>query len=482
MRTVLLFLVIFLQTDLNGQERIFTNNKGRTVKGSLEAVRNNNAVLNVDGKRFLVPVADLSVKDHAYIKQWLNDNFQYSLSFSAKLVENTDARSKGENLGGQSDGGIISFGMLAKGTASRSAWKYVVQIENRSGIDVTDLVLKYHIYNRISGRMGFDRRDSESFQTRDGAVRIPLIQTSRKESFSTIEVPTFDKKWTYEQMTYNSDGSSNRSRFKGTSAGKVDGIWVRAFKDGRLVGEYKSSGRWVKRKVNFDPIPDPPLSRKSILANRINKILEDRKANRPGTRLPPTRPLILPNSQDDLEKKARLKHAGVIFGNSVPFASLVSTEGEQIECIVHGLDEGFCYVRNKEFQKSKIPLSSLAPASVKQLLSLPPDTRKVYPISCSVSMDVEMKDGQYNHKMRWHLKNSGSEDIKQLGTVMSCGFQYETGKKLRTYRRREFEIPAGKSITVEGMEKRSEEKFKFSSSKLGLYLKGREVFSFLENY
>ena len=50
--------------------RTWTNNTGRSLQGSLFSVNGPNAVINIQGINYTVPINSLSAPDQQYIQQW----------------------------------------------------------------------------------------------------------------------------------------------------------------------------------------------------------------------------------------------------------------------------------------------------------------------------------------------------------------------------------------------------------------------------
>lgn len=68
--SILLFVVCAHASALKGEVRDWTNSAGKTISAELIDVSEGNAVLDVGGRNFEVPIATLSEEDQAFITEW----------------------------------------------------------------------------------------------------------------------------------------------------------------------------------------------------------------------------------------------------------------------------------------------------------------------------------------------------------------------------------------------------------------------------
>lgn len=224
----ILLIFLSLMTEGFSEERVFTNKDGKKITAEVETVREGKVFLKMNGNRFAIPFLSLSMSDQEYLREWVKSNFEFRFRFRVKEEEDPSSApaertkfSKTEN----------------------SAWRYAVEIENRSGIVADGLRAEYRIYKRMT------ERSKETKQMTEGAVDLGSIEHTRKALFSTTWIATYEKRWTVNSTYTRQEGLSTvtvetSDTYKASS--KLDGIWIRIYRGDKLIGEYKSEGKMIK--------------------------------------------------------------------------------------------------------------------------------------------------------------------------------------------------------------------------------------------
>ena len=122
-------------------------------------------------------------------------------------------------------------------TVTTKEMAYTVMVENRSLKTFDELKVKYMIFYADSQP---GRRDKPIEAHHKGSETLRNLSTHRKAQFETasfkLEKEELDGGWFY------SSGGDGRAR------DRVTGIWVRAYTDGNLVGEYANPSTVTKNR------------------------------------------------------------------------------------------------------------------------------------------------------------------------------------------------------------------------------------------
>jgi len=104
---------------------------------------------------------------------------------------------------------------------------YEVSVENKTFKPLTDVTIKYMIFY-LDPKLGGDNKPIEL--SLKGSETVSNLESRRVVTFNTTPL-----KLTSEELDagwYYADGGSNRSR------DKVSGVWIRAYSNGKIIGEY----------------------------------------------------------------------------------------------------------------------------------------------------------------------------------------------------------------------------------------------------
>ena len=122
-------------------------------------------------------------------------------------------------------------------TVTTKEMAYTVMVENRSLKTFDELKVKYMIFYADSQP---GRRDKPIEAHHKGSETLRNLSTHRKAQFETapfkLEKEELDGGWFY------------RSGGDGRARDRVTGVWVRAYADGNLVGEYANPSTVTKNR------------------------------------------------------------------------------------------------------------------------------------------------------------------------------------------------------------------------------------------
>lgn len=242
------FFSLLIQLQCFSQERVFTNQQGRKITAEVDSVRAGKVYLRMNKKFYTVPFKDLSLADQTYLRQWVKDNANFKFVFSAKKVK----APKGTTIPVNVDPGSIPNHRGKVERSTTSIWRYEVEITNRSGMDVEDISIEYRVVTRNT-----TERDptygksskSESPITSSGTVTVDKLANSFKTSFNTNWKQMSSTAWkTKHQKNIIEDGRTIEVDYWDNHEfdSQLDGIWIRIYKNKKVIGEFKSEGKLIK--------------------------------------------------------------------------------------------------------------------------------------------------------------------------------------------------------------------------------------------
>ncbi len=305
------------------EERIFTDVKGRKLIGEITAVNGNRVEMMVNGKRFIFPVETLIDDDQAFIQEWARNNENYNIDIRIDSVEDPNKRKRDSQ----------------KRTKNFSAaWRYNATINNRSGSDLKDLRVDYNVIIRKTDkkkeRTVTGRQKDESYSSRTGSFRINRIDDSKRATFATEWIDTFENSWQKEKTGSFRDANGDISVVTYwddySSETELDGLWVKIYLGDRVITDWKSDGKMIKEAKWNTPTPAPPLA---AAANKpaapANKPAPD-SSGKPEPRMEekPDKPNL--NSARELSRKLAEARAawGEAIENNAPEEELERHEAE----------------------------------------------------------------------------------------------------------------------------------------------------------
>ncbi len=247
-----------LAGSARAEVRSFTDNNGRTIVGEILAIHGARVEMEVSEKKFIFPIANLSVEDQAYVKKWATLNKAYKLEFRTEAVEDPAQRQAGNDPSPlnitlpNGPPGIIA-GRNASDRdvkAMTTAWRYNVIVQNSSGEDLGELSVKYNVFIRNTLAIRAEGK-AESHSVVVGAAKVPALENTRRAQFATDWLEMRERDWETEKVKMIPTGQSGRVSTEKywvdySESTQLDGLWIKVFVDDREVADWKSEGKVIK--------------------------------------------------------------------------------------------------------------------------------------------------------------------------------------------------------------------------------------------
>lgn len=225
--------------------REFTSSNGKTLSGFITAADPTEVTIQMaDGRSITGGVTFFSEEDQKYIMEWVKKNpvektYDFTLDTSRSR---TDRRKETEG------NTIVVY----------ETWAYKIEIENRSksglkGADLSGLEIHYNIV-----KTALARADEATYLHEDlgrgggrrlvlaGKTKLPLVEYLKEKEITTNTIPIASSE--LAPGWYYSDGSRDEAH------DKLEGIWIKILKDGKVIHEEKSGTseveaiKWMKPK------------------------------------------------------------------------------------------------------------------------------------------------------------------------------------------------------------------------------------------
>lgn len=253
----LVFVAMILSASTTVSDgRVFRNKEGREISGEIVMVRGEQVEMNVGGRLFSFPIANLGENDQQFVREWAAKNRTFKIDFTTRAVEDPAARR--------------TQGEKKDQTVTRS-WRYETTLTNRSGADLEGLEIKYNVIVRHTDDATTPSNRS-SRQLRHlaeivvGSAIIPGIANSASAAFETDWLFMESRDWEISGTGVTRTGSLVAHSEDFSNQMQLDGIWVKVFQEGRQIGEWKSDGKLIKEVEwsdtdkeahRVEPLPDP---------------------------------------------------------------------------------------------------------------------------------------------------------------------------------------------------------------------------------
>lgn len=209
---------------LSATAREFTSSDGRKLNGELVAHAGEQVILKVGAKEFVVGVANFSVDDQQYIKEWIAANpgaVRYKFNYFFDFEENRSGRTQGKAPGSMIDDKLKIM-----------PWECEMVVFNKEVAPVEGIQIRYEIYIddfvRTAGNaftaMAVGEKANSRLQTVAGSLDVPKIDAGgRIDFFRDFNI----------EMYIDRDGGKTDE----AAADKVRGVRLRIYKDGKVIGE-----------------------------------------------------------------------------------------------------------------------------------------------------------------------------------------------------------------------------------------------------
>lgn len=214
--------------------REFTSADGRKLNGELVAHAGEQVILKVGAKEFVIGVANFSVDDQQFIKEWVAANpgaVRYKFGYFFDFEENRTGRTQGKAPGGMVDDKLKVI-----------PWECEMVVFNKEVAPVEGIQIRYEIYiddyvvmknNAFTG-MATGSKPVAKLETVAGSLDVPKIDAGgRIDFFRDFNI----------EMYIDRDGGKTDE----AATDKVRGVRLRIYKDGKVIGEESAgeAGRMV---------------------------------------------------------------------------------------------------------------------------------------------------------------------------------------------------------------------------------------------
>lgn len=123
-------------------------------------------------------------------------------------------------------------------------WRYELKIENTNAMDLDGVEIQYKIFKTVKADASRYNRDCEGMslengaQVRTGTAQVGMLPRLREVPFNTETIQIAESK--LDGGWYYASGS------KSTLRDELDGIWLKLFRNGKEIYEFKSNDPVVK--------------------------------------------------------------------------------------------------------------------------------------------------------------------------------------------------------------------------------------------
>lgn len=212
--------------------RTFTDTNGRKVEAEVAGVRGAKVLLNVNGNLAEWPINQLSPDDQEYIKTWARNPPPTKI-----IVRTTEEK------------GDTSIKTKSSGSNQRvDTRRYVLNLYNQTYQDSGPLKVMAVAYTKTDNSvhphpMSFKMSNGVQAREHDSLTTGYVSANSSKDVTYTSVITTYvGGGSSYQDVDIRKDTSRSRETF--------EGIWVRVFRGGNLVGEAKDLSNEV---LKLDP-------------------------------------------------------------------------------------------------------------------------------------------------------------------------------------------------------------------------------------
>lgn len=219
-----LLLAALLIVSFDAAAREFTSQDGRKINGDLLAHSGDQVIIKVGAKEFAVPVANFSLDDQQFIKEWIAANpgsMRFKLGYFFDVEREREDVTQGKAAGSMIDDKLKTF-----------PYTYEMIVFNRDITDADGIEIHYEIYiddfvdirNNTYTRMAAGGAKSARLETVAGKMEVPKLAAGGRIDMT---------------RTFNTEFYIDRDNGKTDEAAtdKVLGIRLRVYKGGAMIGE-----------------------------------------------------------------------------------------------------------------------------------------------------------------------------------------------------------------------------------------------------
>ena len=217
----LLLPVLCLPVLCRAELREFKNTKGQTLKAEPVVVQGANLTLKLaDGKQSTIPIKSLSPDDQTFILRW--------------MVHEPKALSYNFTCSSEEKGGAVEKKSSRLGKMETEQRFYNVKVGNRCQNPIDNLKVAYRVFMEDRVKDTGEGNEEPAASYKGGLLDLGRLTFNQSTSFSTSSLPV-------QNVTPNS-----LAGFAGVDVkpkkDKMRGVWVKFYRHGVEVGEWKSPG------------------------------------------------------------------------------------------------------------------------------------------------------------------------------------------------------------------------------------------------
>lgn len=219
-----LLLAVLLIGSVDAAAREFTSQDGRKINGELLAHSGDQVIIKVGAKEFVVPVANFSLDDQQFIKEWVAANpgaMRFKFGYFFDVEKEREDVTQGKAAGSMIDDKLKTFPHTAE-----------MIVFNRDITDADAIEIHYEIYiddfvdirNNAYTRMAVGGAKMARLETISGKVEVPRLAAGGRIDMT--------RRFNTEFYIDRDGGKTDEA-----ATDKVLGIRLRILKGGKMIGE-----------------------------------------------------------------------------------------------------------------------------------------------------------------------------------------------------------------------------------------------------
>lgn len=253
-KTVAIGMCLLLSLSL-AMGRTFTDTQGRAVEAEVLGLEGDTVMLSVKGKPVKLPIAQLSVDDQAYLKEWALNPPPPRIHVALFEREGMRKSSPPANQGGAPfapERLDTNFGRDK--TQKEEHQHFQIDLTNQSLHASGPLTVRYKLYVR---------QNNGEYREQAGQIQSNPIAPGKREVHHSDSISTRDTKTvtrsTFTETTYDRNapgGFTTDTKYRKSTSRTNEsfgGIWVVVYQNGQQVGEAKSMTDDLKKTALSQP-------------------------------------------------------------------------------------------------------------------------------------------------------------------------------------------------------------------------------------
>ena len=249
------FVCPMAMLTLQVQAHLFTDDQGRQVEADVVGTRGENVILSSQGARGQWPVARLSAKDQAYVKEWTTSHTAVK-KVGVQVFERDGIGAKGEFAKEEKAAGSPLPEKLPIGpkVETKTAYHHCdLTISNTAAVDASLLKVDYVLYTI---------NDDGSVGANAGTQPVASLPAGKSANITTEGITALRTKTTKLKLNITRNNASVSEKTD-RSKDQFGGCWVRVSgPDGTVIGEAKKLTPALEKL-------DPPWSEVAVKEEEI---------------------------------------------------------------------------------------------------------------------------------------------------------------------------------------------------------------------